>query len=155
MSALHIHGYFLVSSPPYVSSSVLTMVALVQSLTAGIVEEIVVLGYVVRRLEQRGYPVAVIVIIDVVIRVSYHLYYGWGVIPILCWAIVSVCVYLRVKRLLPFILCHVAWDAAISLRYYKPHFYSYVEIAAVGFAIITFLLWNRWSPRDVITDHAP
>jgi membrane protease YdiL (CAAX protease family) len=49
---------------------------------AGILEEVVVLGYLVRRLEQRGMNPTAIVVIAVLIRVSYHLYYGWGAVPI-------------------------------------------------------------------------
>jgi hypothetical protein len=83
-------------------------------------EEIVVLGYLVRRLEQRGHGLVAIVAIAVAVRVSYHLYYGWNAIPILLWALASVLVYLRVRRLLPFIICHIAWDVAIPLQAFYP-----------------------------------
>ena len=48
------------------------------AVTAGVVEEIVVLGFLVRRLEQGGHSPAVVVTVAVVVRISYHLYYGWG-----------------------------------------------------------------------------
>lgn len=46
----------------------------------------------------------------VVIRMFYHLYYGWGAIALLTWAIVVPIVYWRVGRLWPLIAVHIAFD---------------------------------------------
>ncbi|HEX3794522.1 MAG TPA: CPBP family intramembrane glutamic endopeptidase [Acidimicrobiales bacterium] len=107
---------FGVASPPVPTGFV--AVGVLRSLSAGVVEEIVVLGYLLRRLEQRGWSPTVVVLVAVLVRVSYHLYYGPGVIPIVLWATASVIMYRRVRRLLPFILCHFAWDANITLHHY-------------------------------------
>lgn len=86
-------------------------VGIFSGVVAGVVEEIVVLGYLVRRLEQFGCTPAMVVFVAVLVRVSYHVYYGPGVIPIACWALATVLLYMRVRRLAPFIICHAAWDA--------------------------------------------
>lgn len=85
------------------------------AIVAGIVEEIVVLGYLVRRLEQLGMRPLWVVVIAVAVRGSYHLYYGWGVVPILAWATVSVVLYRRYRRLGPFIVVHMLWDTGLFL----------------------------------------
>ena len=118
-------------------------VGLLMSLQAGVVEEIVVLGYLVRRLEQRGWSVTAVVVIAVLVRVSYHLYYGPGVLPIVLWATASVLAYRKIRRLMPFIICHFVWDAAITIN-------GYSHSAAIIFnglffasTLMFLLLWSR------------
>lgn len=77
---------------------------------AGVVEEIVVLGYLVHRLEQRGWGAGPILLAATAVRASYHLYYGWGTVGIALWAAVSVVLYRRRRRLLTFIVLHALWD---------------------------------------------
>jgi membrane protease YdiL (CAAX protease family) len=83
---------------------------LVSAVGAGVVEEVVVLGYLVHRLEQRGWSPARIVLAATLVRASYHLYYGWGTIGIAVWGAVSVVLYRRRRRLLTFVVLHVLWD---------------------------------------------
>ncbi len=123
-----------------------TMVVI--AVTAGIVEEIVVLGYLVRRLEQRGYSATTIVLIAVGVRVAYHLYYGWDVLPIVLWAFASVVVYLRIRRLLPFIVCHVMWDIAVPLKALYPGFYSAMAEVVFLAAVVVMAVWIRWIPDE-------
>lgn len=120
--------------------------ALVSALSAGVVEEIVVLGYLVRRLEQRGWSVAAVVTVAVLVRVSYHLYYGLGVLPILAWATVSVLLYRRYRRLLPFIIVHVLWDTTILLAAFYGAKVIGVSVLILLPTTITFtaLWWKRF-----------
>ena len=124
------------------------IVGIVAALVAGMVEEIVVLGYVVRRLEQRGWSVRTIVVVAVIIRVSYHLYYGAGVVPIVLWATASVLLYLKIRRLLPFIICHIAWDVGVSVRPHSPG----VAAGLLGLyfvaSIVLFVRWRNWHPES-------
>lgn len=91
------------------------VVALVAGVQAGIVEEIVVLGYLVRRLEQLGLRSGPLIAVAVLVRVSYHLYYGAAVIAFIVWAAVSVILYRRFRRLWPFIVVHILWDVTVGL----------------------------------------
>ena len=97
LDALNLKGYFLIPAPYQVTRAGLTVYQVFASAQAAIVEEVVVLGYLVRRLEQRNFNVPAIVAIAVLVRVSYHLYYGWNAVPIACWALVTVLVYLRIR----------------------------------------------------------
>jgi Type II CAAX prenyl endopeptidase Rce1-like len=149
VSWLHLHGFYLYPAPPSMTRSALTFAQLAQSVTAGVLEEVVVLAYLVRRLEQRGFGAAAVVAIDVAVRISYHLYYGWNVIPIALWALVSVLAYRRVRRLLPFILCHIAWDAAIPLRAFYGGAYYAIWLAVVAITGVMTIIWLRWTPEGV------
>lgn len=80
------------------------------AISAGVVEEIVVLGYLVHRLEQRGWDGWRLYAATIGVRISYHLYYGTAVLGFAVWAGVSVLLYRRRRRLLPFIVAHALWD---------------------------------------------
>jgi membrane protease YdiL (CAAX protease family) len=115
------------------------------ALVAGIVEEIVVLGYLVRRLEQLGLRPVWVVVIAVAVRGSYHLYYGWDVLPILAWATVTVLLYRRYRRLAPFIIVHILWDTGLFLI----GWFTAVEAVVLTVATIVFsaMWWHYLPPR--------
>jgi hypothetical protein len=137
LPTFHISSF---GSPDYL------LVALVGALVAGVLEEIVVLGYLVRRLEQRGWSVQWIITVAVAVRVSYHLYYGPGVIPIIFWATASVLLYLRIRRLLPFIICHVAWDVRVGIGAHSTS--ASLIFGALFFAasLVAWFRWRKWHP---------
>ena len=62
------------------------------------------LEFVVSALRQAGRPLAEIVIVAVALRMSYHDYYGPGVIGIAVWAAVFVWLYLRTGSVIPLII---------------------------------------------------
>jgi len=85
------------------------------SVAAGIVEETVVLAFVVTTLRQAGRPMLEIVLVAVLLRCSYHDYYGLGVIGIAFWATVFVWLFVRTGSVLPLIVVHIIWDTSIFL----------------------------------------
>jgi hypothetical protein len=115
------------------------------ALVAGIVEELVVLGFLVRRLEQLGLRPLWVVVIAVAVRGSYHLYYGWDVLPILVWATVTVVVYRRYRRLAPFIAVHILWDAGLFLI----GWFTFAEAAVllVPSIVFTSMWWHYLPPK--------
>jgi Type II CAAX prenyl endopeptidase Rce1-like len=138
---LHLPSYS-VSGPAVPTAFV--VVSLLKSVQAAVVEEIVVLGYLVRRLEQRGWTAVTVVVVAVLVRVSYHVYYGAGVLPIVLWAIASVLVYRRLRRLLPFIICHFVRDAHIAVNNFGSQAAANAFIAVFYVAALTCtLLWSR------------
>jgi hypothetical protein len=151
----HLQGFFLYPAAYPIQAGPLTVIQVAASVTAGIVEEVVVLGYLVRRLEQRGYDVSAVVAIAVAVRVSYHLYYGWNVVPIALWALVSVLVYLRIRRLLPFILCHIAWDVAIPVRVFYHDAYQWMMLVALISTAAMTIVWSKWNaPKSELVSSA-
>ena len=85
------------------------------SVTAGIVEETIVLAFVVCTLRQARRPLPEIVVVAVLLRCSYHDYYGPGVLGIAIWALAFIWLYLRGGSILPLIAVHVLWDSSIFL----------------------------------------
>jgi membrane protease YdiL (CAAX protease family) len=123
-------------------------VLLAGGLAAGIVEETVVLGFLVRRLEQLGVRPVYVVAIAVVVRASYHLYYGPGVIPILVWATASVLFYRKVRRLAPFMIVHALWDMSLFLSAAISPWVLLVELGVVLVPTAVFaILWFPRRPR--------
>jgi hypothetical protein len=84
--------------------------AFFESLNAGFVEELVVLAFVVVTLRQGRRPMWEIVVVALVLRGSYHIYYGPGVLGILLWAALFLWIYLRTRALLVLMVCHTLWD---------------------------------------------
>jgi len=131
------------SLPKYFS-----VLGIVTAVSAGVVEEIVVLGFLVRRLEQRGLRPAAVVIVAVLVRISYHLYYGWGVLPILAWALASVLMYRRFRRIGPFIVVHVLWDVGLILVPFFGGGPLAVEVVLlVPSTLVFWLMWRKRLPR--------
>jgi hypothetical protein len=62
--------------------------------------------------------------------------------------------YRRIRRLLPFILCHIAWDVAIPFRQFYPGFYRDAWWVLLVATAIMFVCWVRWvpSPRPAVSD---
>lgn len=85
--------------------------AIAASVAAGVVEETVVLAFLVTTLRQAGRPLPEIVLVAVLLRCSYHDYYGPGVLGIAVWATVFVWLYLRAGSVIPLIVVHFLWDA--------------------------------------------
>ncbi|MGO8877390.1 MAG: type II CAAX prenyl endopeptidase Rce1 family protein [Acidimicrobiales bacterium] len=113
------------------------------AVVAGVVEELVVLGYLVRRLEQLGLRPLWVVVLAVAVRGSYHLYYGWGVLPLLLWATASVLLYRRYRRLAPFIVVHALWDSGIFL---SGHFLAAEVLILTPLTIAFTATWWRYLP---------
>ena len=59
------------------------------------------------RLEQRAPRSAVIYLVGLTLRLSYHVYYGPGVIVFLLWAAVAIWLFRRTRRITPLIAAHV------------------------------------------------
>lgn len=123
-------------------------VLLASGLVAGIVEETVVLGFLVRRLEQLGVRTVPLVMICVAVRVSYHLYYGPGAIPVVLWGTASVIVYRKIRRLTPFIIVHSLWDMSLFLAEVLGRWVLVGEfLALMPLSIVFCALWWPRKPR--------
>jgi Type II CAAX prenyl endopeptidase Rce1-like/Protein of unknown function (DUF2510) len=108
--------------------------AVVDSLQAGIVEELVVLAFVVVTLRQAHRPWWEVTVVALVLRGSYHIYYGPGVVGILVWAALFYWFFLRTRCLLILMICHAGWDAVGFLSQRWP------AVAGVAIAV-TVAIW--------------
>jgi len=108
---------------------------------AGFVEEIVVLAFVVTTLEQARRPRSEIVAVALLLRASYHIYYGPGVFGIFVWASIFLWLFLRFRTIVPLIAVHSAWDILAFLGQHW-HFVEGLEVLAWFALFLTaFVVW--------------
>lgn len=110
-------------------------VLLLAALKNGLIEEVIVVGYLVERLEELKWRAAAIVVTSSLIRGSYHLYQGWG--PFFANAamgVVFTCFYLSRwgrRRVMPLVIAHTLLDAVAFVGYaYLPE--SWLAALGVG-----------------------
>ena len=84
----------------------------------GLLEEVVVVGYLITRLRQTGWGVATAVAFSSLLRGTYHLYQGFGAfIGNAIMGVVFSVFFVRTRRLWPLILAHTLLDVVAFLGY--------------------------------------
>jgi membrane protease YdiL (CAAX protease family) len=97
-------------------------VLILQAARDGILEEILVIGYLLRRLDQLGLSPARAIAISAVVRGSYHLYQGFGgFIGNAVMGVIFALLYLRWKRVTPLIIAHALIDTGAFVGYAALH----------------------------------
>jgi uncharacterized protein len=97
-----------------------TVPALVlNALGAGLLEEVIVLGYLVTRLRQLSWSPAAAVASSAIVRGAYHVYQGWGgFLGNLAMGAVFGVLFLRWgRRTWPFVVAHTLLDVAAGVGY--------------------------------------
>jgi len=88
----------------------------------GILEEIVVLAYLLRRLDQLGWTPWKAIVLSAVLRGSYHLYQGFGAfIGNAVMGLIFGVLYKRWGRCTPMIIAHTLIDAVAFVGYAALH----------------------------------
>jgi len=129
--------------PTSQSSGPAALFAVFDSVQAGIIEELVVLAFVVVTLRQARRPWWEVTLVALVLRGSYHIYYGPGVFGILIWAALYYWIYLRFRTLIPLMVCHAAWDTVgfLSERWSVVAVFGLLAAASIWIAApITWLV---------------
>ncbi len=129
--------------------------AVADSVQAGVVEELVVLAFVVVTLRQAGRGWWEVTLVALVLRASYHIYYGPGVVGILVWAVLFYWIYLRFRSLILLMLCHAAWDTVGFLSQRWPAVVGGAVLVAVGIWIAAPITWlvERNTPAQDVAFH--
>ncbi|OMH31591.1 CAAX protease [Tersicoccus sp. Bi-70] len=86
-------------------------VLILSAVRHAVLEEVIVVGYLILRWRQLGWTTPAILVASAVLRGSYHLYQGIG--PFLgnvVMGLVFVAFYLRVRRVMPLIIAHALLD---------------------------------------------
>jgi membrane protease YdiL (CAAX protease family) len=97
-------------------------VLLLSALHDGLLEEIVVLAYLLRRLDQLGWTPWKAILLSAVIRGSYHLYQGFGAfVGNAALGIIFGILYKRWGRCLPMVIAHTLIDAVAFVGYAALH----------------------------------
>ncbi|MCJ1713206.1 CPBP family intramembrane glutamic endopeptidase [Curtobacterium sp. VKM Ac-2922] len=93
-------------------------VLLLSAIRSGLQEEVIVIGYLYRRLGEIGWGRWQVVLSTAVLRGSYHLYQGFGAfVGNAVMGIVFGWIYTRWGRLMPLIVTHCLLDAAVFVGY--------------------------------------
>jgi membrane protease YdiL (CAAX protease family) len=88
------------------------------ALMNGVLEEVIMLGFLFARGADLRWRPWVIVAVSAVIRGSYHLYQGYGgFVGNLVMGVVFGLVYLRVRRVMPLVVAHVILDLFAFVGY--------------------------------------
>lgn len=86
-------------------------VLILSAIRHGIVEEVIVVGYLLDRFGRFGWSVPVSIAVSAVLRGSYHLYQGFGpFIGNMVMGIVFAWIYTRTKRVMPLVIAHALLD---------------------------------------------
>ncbi|HET9076202.1 MAG TPA: CPBP family glutamic-type intramembrane protease [Acidimicrobiales bacterium] len=115
--------------------------SVVQAAQAGVIEELVVLAFVVVTLRQAGRPWWEVTAVALVLRAAYHIYYGPGVVGILIWAALFYCIYLRFRQLLPLMVCHGLWDSVAFLSRASTVVLGVGELMVAALWLTAVILW--------------
>ncbi|MGO9080120.1 MAG: CPBP family intramembrane glutamic endopeptidase [Streptosporangiaceae bacterium] len=88
----------------------------------GLLEEILVLGYLLRRLDQLGWTPGRAIVVSALLRGSYHLYQGFGAfIGNAVMGLIFGVLYRRWGRVMPLIIAHTLIDAVAFVGYAALH----------------------------------
>ncbi|MET4638187.1 CPBP family intramembrane glutamic endopeptidase [Mycetocola sp. 2940] len=93
-------------------------ILILSAVRAGLVEEVIVVGYLFTRLRERGWPDWTIILSTAVLRGSYHLYQGFGpfIGNVLMGVLFGWC-YRRWGRVMPLVIAHSLLDIASFVGY--------------------------------------
>jgi membrane protease YdiL (CAAX protease family) len=99
-------------------------VVLMNATGAAVLEEVIVLGYLLTRLQQVGWTPVAAVVASAVLRGGYHLYQGWGgFVGNLLMGLLFGVLFLRWRRTWPFVIAHLLLDtsAAVGWLLFRQH----------------------------------
>ena len=93
-------------------------VLILAAIENGFLEEVLVVGYLLTRLDQLKVPPAAAIAISAVLRGSYHLYQGFGgFIGNAVMGVVFAWVFRRTRRLWPLVIAHSLLDIVVFVGY--------------------------------------
>lgn len=93
-------------------------VLILSSVKNGILEEVLVVGYLRERLNRLAWGPLGIILLSATIRASYHLYQGWaGFVGNFLMGVIFMVFYQRTGRLWPLILAHALIDIVAFVGY--------------------------------------
>ncbi|GAB2952402.1 type II CAAX endopeptidase family protein [Micromonospora polyrhachis] len=83
-----------------------------------ILEEVIVVGYLMTRLRELGWRVGAVIAASAVLRGSYHLYQGFGAfVGNVVMGLVFSLFFLRTRRVLPLVVAHTLLDVVAFVGY--------------------------------------
>jgi membrane protease YdiL (CAAX protease family) len=121
-----------------------------------LLEETVVCGYLITRLQQLRFSAPAAVVTSAVLRGSYHLYQGWGGFAgNLTLGLFFGTLFIKWRRTWPLVIAHFLVDTAAGIGYIANHHHlpsgivGPILAALVGVAVGAIVLFRVPAPRPV------
>lgn len=93
-------------------------VLILNAVQAGLLEEIVVVGYLITRLQQLGWTAVGAIVGSALLRGGYHLYQGWGgFLGNLVMGLIFGYFFVRTRRTWPLVVAHALINTAAGLGF--------------------------------------
>ena len=93
-------------------------VLMLNALEAALLEEVIVVGYLITRLRQLGWTAIAAIVGSGLLRGTYHLYQGWGGFAgNLAMGLFFGWLFVRTRRTWPLVLAHLLLDAGAGFGY--------------------------------------
>lgn len=97
-------------------------VLLLSAIQNGVLEEVLVIGYLLLRLDQLGWAPVAAIACSALLRGTYHLYQGLGgFLGNAAMGVIFALIYLRWRRVMPLIIAHSLIDAVAFVGYAVLH----------------------------------
>lgn len=118
----------------------------ISSLFAGPSEEIVVLVVPLVFLRAAKWPWWQVIAAGLVLRLAYHVYYGFPAVGLTVWALAMIFIYLRTHAILGLIVAHSYWDMTSTVGVYWSPLAAGVMfflpiLALVIWGFVSVILW--------------
>lgn len=152
----------LLHSPSYPRSHAAASAwpSVVGSLLAGPVEETVVLVMPLVLLRAARWRWWQVILAGLVLRLAYHVYYGWPAIGLTVWALAMILIYLRTHAVIGLILAHSYWDMTSTVGVYWSNALGGLMVtiplfSVIIWGIVSLILWavrrRRRAPAALVT----
>ena len=83
-----------------------------------LLEEVIVVGYLMERLRELRWKVPLIIAASALLRGSYHLYQGWGgFVGNAIMGVLFAFYYTRRRRVMPLVVAHTIMDMVVFVGY--------------------------------------
>ncbi|GIL31759.1 membrane protein [Actinocatenispora comari] len=97
-------------------------VLILSAIQNAVLEEVVVLGYLITRLRELGWRLPAVVVTSALLRGSYHLYQGFGgFVGNAIMGVLFALFFLRVRRVAPLVVAHSLLDIGAFVGYALLH----------------------------------
>lgn len=114
---------------------------------AGPSEELALLALVVVSLRVTEHPWPVVMVVAVLVRVPFHLYYGWGALALAVWPVLMVMLYKRTGAIAAIILAHASFDMVTFIPGDASSGLIQAAVALVGLVVVLIPVWNADKPH--------
>lgn len=111
------------------------ILTIAEAAMAGPSEELALMALVVVALHATGYNRWVIVVVAILVRIPFHLYYGWSAIALFVWVVLTILLYWRTGAIVGIVLAHTVWDVLFYLPY-SISFVIKVVLVGIGFVVV-------------------